>query len=242
MTHMEPGFKMAETIWPYLENYSEQVSLDFLRKSPISEWIVLMFVLFESILGREFVNRDKFINSIEYGFNGFGDSSRIDSYFLYDMLDQLDSRALIQPMLSEYLKRWETEQGILTSSSLYWITHAIMYITRMGERPLHFSDQDKVRFDRILDTHVPVLLKKGDYDPMAELLLCKSWETGESLDFYGGAIEILIREVKTKGRIGLHPRRIPENPKEFQIYYHPTIVTLALLENEYSKIESTWPS
>jgi hypothetical protein len=119
--------------------------------------------------------------------------------------------------------------GAECSSTLYTITHAIFYATRMGHRPLSFSEAGCFDLCARLVRFGEERLANGDYDLGSELLLSACWTCPQEAAQITDGCESLALMAKKEGSIPPHPRLLRASADNFENRYHPTLVALAAL-------------
>jgi hypothetical protein len=143
----------------------------------------------------------------------------IKDAFALDMAGVHDCRTAAEEL---FASEWPNGAPPGKASSLYHVTHALFYATKLGTRATNIPAQRIAS----LAPAAAARIDAGHFDLGAELLLAMTWA---GVPCHGA--ERLAAVVDANGAVPVDTRRPSQTNDPFVDCYHAMLVTLALLEN-----------
>jgi hypothetical protein len=229
--------RVANVLWYDLHNSAEELRETVTpRSSPRTRALLLAFPALELITGRLFDNRAWVVHILTAGAHLRGHPDT-DLAFTCDLAGVYDCRTLA---LTELARIRSTEDPYAVSvQSMYDLTHAVFYATRMGRRrPAWTRDQAAWAHQR-MEKSGAACLQERDFDLAAESVMSLLMAGCPVSRYVMDVVDAVAAVAEAEGSIPPHARHHDAASDEFDNRYHPTLTGLAALaEYERSKTVS----
>ncbi|MGP3950417.1 DUF6895 family protein [Streptomyces sp. 7N604] len=223
---------VANILWRDLHNAEEELREAVTTwSSPQTRALLLAFPALELITGRLFDNHTWMVRAVTTGTRR-EDHSNVNLAFTRDLAGLHDCHTLALTELERI--RSTADPYAVSVQSMYDLTHAIFYATRMGRRrPAWTGDQATWAHQR-LEKSGAACLHEHDLDLAAESVMSLLMAGCPVSRYVTDAVHAVAAIAEAEGSIPPHARHHDAASDEFTNRYHATLTGLAALA-EYER-------
>jgi hypothetical protein len=226
--------RVANFLWHDLHNKEEELRETVTPwSSPQTRALLLAFPALELITGRPFDNHAWMVRTLSTDAHLKGRPD-VDLAFTCDLAGVYDCRELALTELARI--RSTADPHAVSVQSMYDLTHAIFYATRMGRRrPAWTQDQATWAHQR-MEKSGAACLQERDFDLAAESVMSLLMAGCPASRYVMDSVHAVAAIAEAEGSIPPHARHHDAASDEFANRYHPTLTGLAALA-EYERVQ-----